>query len=169
VEVASEAAAEAERRLGVTVHEARFESADPEELGGPYDVVTMWYVIEHFEQLGAVLSRAAGLVRAGGVFAFSTPNMKGISGRIAARRFLENSPGDHYTVWHPRSARKVLSRYGLRVSRVRVTGHHPERFPGCGNLRRGGLLYRTLRGLSRLLRLGDTFEVYATMEEWSVG
>jgi hypothetical protein len=45
---------------------------------------------------------------------------------------------------------------------VRVTGHHPERFPLLGSLaRRSGLVYRVVAAVSRLLRLGDTFEVYA--------
>jgi hypothetical protein len=45
-----------------------------------------------------------------------------------------------------------------------VTGHHPERFPLLGAFAdpaKKGPLYRFLLFISRLFRLGDTFEVYA--------
>jgi hypothetical protein len=57
----------------------------------------------------------------------------------------------------------MLSRYGFRLARIRVTGHHPERFPGlAGRLGRSGRLGRVVvLAASRLARLGDTFEAYA--------
>jgi hypothetical protein len=97
------------------------------------------------------------------VFAFSTPNAAGISGRRNLGEFLERSPGDHVTVWTPRIARRVLARYGFEVKRIRVTGHHPERFPAAGGISPDGVLARVLRAASRILGLGDTFEVYAVM------
>ena len=125
------------------------------------DVLSMWYVIEHFADVHAVLGRAADLLSPGGIFCFSTPNGRGISARRSLRRFLERSPRDHSTVWSAGAARRILRRYGLRVVRIRVTGHHPERFPGCGSLRRGGVAWRAIELASRLFALGDTFEVYA--------
>jgi hypothetical protein len=49
------------------------------------------------------------------------------------------------------------------MARIRVTGHHPERFPGIvGRLGRSGRLGRTVvLAASRLAGLGDTFEAYA--------
>ena len=124
--------------------------------------VTMWFVIEHVVDVGSVLTSLHGLLRPGGVFAFSTPNGKGISARLSPLRFFDRSPADHYTIWTRRAARRVLNRYGFRVRRIHVTGHHPERFPfaaGPGWVR---LLYRGAAALvSRVLGLGDTFEVYA--------
>ena len=126
----------------------------------------MWYVIEHLVDLHRVLRLARELLVDGGVLAFSTPNGTGISARRSLRRFLEQSPGDHYTVWSPRSAREVLRRHGFRIRRTRVTGHHPERFPFAGGRGWWGRAYRVHAGVaSRLLRLGDTFEVYATAVE----
>ena len=43
-----------------------------EEFGiAQFDVVTMWYVIEHFKDLGSVLRKVSSLVKKGGIFAFS--------------------------------------------------------------------------------------------------
>ncbi|TVQ40243.1 MAG: methyltransferase domain-containing protein [Spirochaetaceae bacterium] len=125
------------------------------------DALSMWYVIEHLQDLRWVLRWVSTVLRDGGVFAFSTPNGAGISGLLHKRRLLRNSPADHVTVWTPRTARRVLRRFGLRAVRVVVTGHHPERFPGCSAVKPGSALYRLLHGASRVLRLGDTFEVYA--------
>lgn len=133
---------------------------DPFLAPGSWDALTFWFVLEHFQRLDFVLQRAARLLAPGGILALATPNARGISSRKDRRSFLAASPEDHFTVWSPRSARKVLRRYGLRVRRIRVTGHHPERFP-AGILRIAGLRPKILEGASRLLGWGDTFEVYA--------
>lgn len=135
-----------------------------ESLGGPFDVVTMWYVIEHFSDLDVLLRRVRTLLVDGGIVAFSTPNARGISGRTDRREFLRRSPDDHYTVWDPVTARRVLAEFGFTLRRVRVTGHHPERFENTPfsqrSLQSGAA--RALVGLwSRLRGLGDTFEVIA--------
>ena len=129
------------------------------ELG--FDVVTMWYVIEHFREAGAVLRRVNALLKPGGVFAFSTPSAAGISARKNRIDFLRNSPQDHYTIWTPSTARGVLKRYGFRLEKVVVTGHHGERFPWPGCLAPESAIAAGYTRLSRLLGLGDTFEAYA--------
>lgn len=160
-------------QLGIPAYRASVdELADagsrPESLAeGGFDVVTMWYVIEHLTDVSAALRTVAGLLKSGGVFAFSTPNLRGVSGRTRFREFLAHSPSDHFTIWSPRTARGVLARHGFAVRSVRVTGHHPERFPVVGarvGTRTGdgsGWWRRVLLWVSRVLRLGDTFEVYA--------
>jgi 2-polyprenyl-3-methyl-5-hydroxy-6-metoxy-1,4-benzoquinol methylase len=127
------------------------------------DGVTLWYVIEHLRDLDGALRRVAGLLGPGGVLAFSTPNGRGISARASKYAFLRASPADHRTILRPTGLRRLLSRYGFRLERIRVTGHHPERFPGfAGRLgRSGGPARAVVLAASRLARLGDTFEAYA--------
>ena len=93
-------------------------------------------------------------------FAAST-SASGISARRELSLFLENSPPDHYTVWPLRSVAPVLARFGLELRKIVVTGHHGERFPWPGRLRPDSPVTSGLSRLSRLLRLGDTFEAYA--------
>jgi 2-polyprenyl-3-methyl-5-hydroxy-6-metoxy-1,4-benzoquinol methylase len=145
--------------LGDFTADAGLQEIEGAELG--FDVITMWYVIEHFRDAGAVLRRINSLLRQGGVFAFATPNAAGISGRKNRNRFLENSPQDHYTVWSPRRTAGILKRYGFQLRNVVVTGHHGERFPWPGRLAPESALSSGFSALSRLLRLGDTFEAYA--------
>jgi 2-polyprenyl-3-methyl-5-hydroxy-6-metoxy-1,4-benzoquinol methylase len=127
-----------------------------------FRVVTMWFVMEHFEDTKSVIEQVHGLLYPGGVLAFSTPSAAGISALLSRKKFLEKSPADHWTVLNARRIKKVLRRFGFVVKKVVVTGHHPERFPFCSRLSAGrGIVYKTVLALSRLFRLGDTFEVYA--------
>jgi 2-polyprenyl-3-methyl-5-hydroxy-6-metoxy-1,4-benzoquinol methylase len=157
--------------LGFEAHHVSLEAlAGTDELPGSLSegsaaVVTMWYVIEHIAELEGVLKLVRRLLPAGGVFAFSTPSAAGISARRSLETFLERSPGDHLTVWTPEVARRVLSRYGLTVVETRITGHHPERFPGGRRLRPDGFAFRMLGWVSRVRGLGDTFEVYAVRND----
>ncbi len=142
---------------------AGFEEVERNKLPRHIAALTLWYVLEHFPHTDGVLGKATALLPEGGVFAFSTPNGCGISARRHLQGFLLNSPGDHFTIFSPRKLGKILARYGLKLQRVRVTGHHPERFPGLLGRAAGrwGAAAVALRTVSVLLRLGDTFEAYA--------
>ena len=160
LEVSGEAAGHVRQKLGFACHQGDFLRVPLAERG--YDAVTLWYVLEHFRDTAAALARANRLLRPGGVLAFATPSASGISARRSLRRFLGASPVDHFTIWAPRLAGPLLRRFGFRLKRLRVTGHHPERFPGWlpARLPQAGL-GAVLAVASRLLGLGDTFEAYA--------
>lgn len=162
--------------LGIPAAQGFFPQEDPRRLFGcpSFDVITLWYVIEHFPNLTEVLSQINACLPVGGVFAFSTPSLAGISGRTNLFRFLERSPADHWTLWDPRKTAAFLARFGFKLVKIQSTGHHPERFPGLGRIvgkslvgtqnderPPGKVLYRFLLRASHSLRLGDTFEAYA--------
>jgi 2-polyprenyl-3-methyl-5-hydroxy-6-metoxy-1,4-benzoquinol methylase len=120
-----------------------------------FDVVTMWYVIEHFRDLTAILPWIRRILKPWGLFAIATPNSSGISGRRNLPGFLFGGPEDHFTVWSPRQAEKAGAFHGFQLQHWNSTGHHGERFPGIlGKAPFKGL--STL--LSRAASLGDTFE-----------
>jgi 2-polyprenyl-3-methyl-5-hydroxy-6-metoxy-1,4-benzoquinol methylase/spore coat polysaccharide biosynthesis predicted glycosyltransferase SpsG len=160
IDIAEDAIRHVRDTLNISALHGDFLSIDKEKIAprGLYDMITLWFVIEHFRAAGEALRKASGLLKKGGFLAFATPNGRGVSGRFFLRDFLEKSPADHYTIWESQTARRVLKRFGFKVRKIRFTGHHPERFPrflrflfrhwGCGVL-------------SRVFGLGDTFEVYA--------
>jgi 2-polyprenyl-3-methyl-5-hydroxy-6-metoxy-1,4-benzoquinol methylase len=168
VEPAEDAARYVKEELGIPCSHGFF----PEALQGAalkadggesaFDAVTLWYVIEHFEDPGAILDEIHSHLKPGGVLAFSTPSFSGISGRASLVNFLKNSPPDHWTVWSPRTCRTFLKKHGFRLKKIVVTGHHPERFPLLGRFctNRNGPLYALLLLVSRIFSLGDTFEAY---------
>lgn len=166
IDVAPSAVAHVTGELGL---EARVFSLDrwesPSDLGmDRVDAVTLWYVIEHVADLKKFLQVLSSFQKSGDVLAFSTPHLRGISARRDRIRFLRQSPGDHHHIWSPRIARTLLALYGYRIRRVRITGHHPERFPGASFLSSSSKWYGLLGGVSRLAGWGDTFEIYAVKE-----
>ncbi len=122
------------------------------------DLVSLWYVIEHFENLVPVMEKLEGLVPSGGWLLLGTPNALGITGRFHKKRFLKKSPDDHFTLWTPASARRLLARYGFEVLSIRPTGIHPYRLFGFTLPK---FLDRILSWVLKILGWGDTMEIYA--------
>lgn len=127
-----------------------------------FDLVTMWYVIEHFRNLDSVLRKVSGIVKQGGYFAFSTPSAEGVSAKMNTQEFFIQSPSDHFSLWEPSKAEKVLKKYGFKVVKIVSTGHHPERFPKIKgkNYDSKSLQWKLTLKKSQILKLGDTVEIY---------
>ncbi len=128
---------------------------------GMFRVVTMWYVIEHFQNLDEVLKKVNSLLVPGGVFAFSTPNALGISRKVNASSFFAQSPHDHFSIWDKKSARKILRQYGFSMKKVVFTGIHRHRYPRI--LQKLPLFI--IKMLAKILCFGDTFEVYCVKDK----
>ncbi len=167
VDVSVDAVRYVRGKLGIPAIRCGFEDLKRRSLpAGRIRGVTLWYVLEHFADLDGALRKAASILAPGGVFAFSTPNSRGISAKKNLREYLENSPMDHYTILSPREVSGLLKRHGFTLKAVRVTGHHPERFPGVLGraAAKSAPARRLLETISRLFGLGDTFEAYAVKE-----
>ncbi len=132
---------------------------DPEEAFNRdrFEAVSLWYVIEHIHRLGQVFRKINRLLEHDGICAISTPNGSGISARKDFRSFLVDGPPDHMTVFEPQYMQRLFSGYGFHVEKIRITGHHPERFPILGRTRIGRSI---AQAISMAAGLGDTFEVY---------
>lgn len=161
IDVSTDAIEYINEKLGLNAVTSIFPISAPLCFPTPFNAITMWYVIEHFKKLDDVLTQVNSLLYIGGVFAFSTPNSMGISGKKDYYSFLKNSPGDHFTIWNIKSAGKVLKEYGFKVYKIRVTGHHPERF---GRFVKGKVVFKFILFISKIFKLGDTFEVYCIKE-----
>jgi 2-polyprenyl-3-methyl-5-hydroxy-6-metoxy-1,4-benzoquinol methylase/predicted RNA-binding Zn-ribbon protein involved in translation (DUF1610 family) len=150
--------------LGIPAYQGFFPDIDlPQNiLQDGFDVISLWYVIEHFEDAQSALKRISKWLKPGGVLAFSTPSGMGISARRNRKLFLEKSPADHWTIWNPWKMKKALNPYHLHVKKIIVTGHHPERFPFVRKKNR--LLFSVVHCLSKCFKLGDTFEAYYAKE-----
>ena len=127
-----------------------------------FDCISMWYVIEHFKNLDSVLSKISSIIKDGGIFAFATPSGQGISAKSDIDHFYVISPIDHFSIWEPSRAQKILKKYGFEIVKVVSTGHHPERFPVCQkeNIQKGSVKWNMIDNYSRLMQLGDTVEIY---------
>ena len=132
LDVSAGAVAHVKKELGFPALCTGFEEVERRRLPRRIAALTMWYVIEHFPDIGPVLAKAAALLPPGGVFAFSTPNGRGISARRDMRTFLRAKPG--------RSLRHPLARAGcgriLALFRPRAParaghGSPPGALPGA--------------------------------------
>lgn len=159
-ELCNEAANYVKKNLKLSVHQCAFEDF-PEE-GLKYDVISLWYVIEHFENLHLIMEKINRLLASNGILAFSTPNGGGWSRIKSLKNFLTASPEDHFTILTPWGVKKMLRRYGFKVKKIKITGIHPERiWDHCDVSQVKPWLYRFLCRLFQILGWGDTFEVYA--------
>lgn len=127
-----------------------------------FDIVTMWYVIEHFEDLDNALKQVSKILKSGGIFAFSTPCGQGISCKTNKDDFYKKSPSDHFTVWEKTNAAKILLKYGFKVVKTVSTGHHPERFLYIQKrgAKSDSFRWKFVEKISIMKKLGDTMEIY---------
>lgn len=163
-DICDDAVESVKNELGFKACVSAFPEIDTENEFGKkeFDAVTMWYVIEHFQDLKSVLEKAGSLVKKGGVFAFSTPSGEGVSAVTDKDYFYTISPTDHYSVWEPSRADKILKKFGFKVVKTVSTGHHPERFPEIkeSGAKPGSSQWEKVLKKSLRKNLGDTVEIY---------
>ena len=161
-DISKAALAYVQKTLGYKCVLSSFADFDPRDVFGfeKFDAVTMWYVIEHCQDLNGLLRRANALLKTGGAFAFSTPSASGISARFNRKKFFEQSPRDHYTLWEPRRAAKILRRFGFKARKIVPTGIHPERAGFLKKIAEKPFIFGLLSVFCKWFVLGDTFEIY---------
>ncbi len=123
-----------------------------------FDVITMWYVLEHFHSPHSILEMILPHLRPGGIFAFSAPSIAGISARKNVKQYFHESPKDHYTHFNPWHLRMIFAELPLKLVCWYSTGHHPERI--YESVDSTQTLRSIIELVSKTARLGDTFEAY---------
>lgn len=148
-----QAAVDACRARGLRADRADVLGPLPDE--GPYDLVTLWDVLEHLERPAAILARCRGLLAPGGALFLKTPALGRLSVELSAAmpRWLGpllNAP-DHVQFFTPDSLDACLRQAGLTVTdRLTPQG---MRSPSRGGPLRKRLGRRVVRALQR--RSGD--------------
>ena len=123
---------------------------------GGIDLVTMFHVIEHVDNPGAVVGRIRGWLSPGGVLALETPNLDSLDARMFRRTYWggHHIPR-HWNLFTPKTLGRLLEDNGLQVvSTVFQTGHsfwmyslhHLVRF-GQGSRPRAGAWFDPTRSL----------------------
>ncbi len=86
VEPSAKAIAYARDRFGLTIHQGRLTEVDLPDAA--FDVVTMWNVLEHLHHPLANLQVVQRILRPGGLFVFSIPNLEGLGVRWFGRSWM---------------------------------------------------------------------------------
>lgn len=154
IEISNFAVNYAKYKLNLKVEQGDFLSSQPPY--PYYDVLSMWYYIEHNQDIHSAIKKIKESLKIGGILALSTPNGDGISSRKNRTAYAEKIPGDHYFEFSPAALKTLLAKEGFKMISLRFTGVHPARwFKNCPKF-----LYPLLRFLMKKLHLGDTFEAY---------
>lgn len=132
-----------------------------------FGIITMWFVIEHFQNLDIVLKKVNALLPLGGIFAFSTPNANGITMQMDKKAFFEQSPLDHFSLWHKKAAKKILKKYGFKIKKIKIEESHIERLKKSKRYfwiyyfyKKSGMWKKIALFFAKKWLLSDTFEIY---------
>lgn len=159
IEISEYASRWAQNRLGLNVINGSFlqVNIEPET----FDVVTLFFVIEHFPNMEEVIQRVHSILKKNGLIVLALPHRGGILYRLSRSLYLKEHPRDHYFDTTTRNLRRLLRQYGFIKRKIRVTGIHPERFfPKVGILRSNRFFNALYTITAKTLYLGDTFEYY---------
>lgn len=99
-------------------------------IGGPFDVVCMWDVIEHLGHPDRVLERVASMMPDGGILTITTGDIRSVNARLRGKRWRLIHPPTHLHYFSTQTITLLLQHHGFRV--VQIT--HPG-------------TYRTLRNI----------------------
>jgi SAM-dependent methyltransferase len=106
--------------LGLDLRTATFDAVDVE---GPFDCVTMWDYIEHATDPLGDLRHAHELLRAGGVLALSTGDVRSLVARASGSRWHLLTPRHHNYFFASDNLRLACERAGFEVLSARHPGN----------------------------------------------
>lgn len=106
------------RSRGLTVHETDLGHFQPAEL---YNLVTLWGVIEHFEEPAAAVERIGELLRPGGLVCLWTGDRESLPARLLGRQWWYVQ-GQHLQIFSRHSLEKLFESRGFKPV---WTGRYP--------------------------------------------
>ncbi len=159
VEISKYAVDYSKSQLGLTVTQSDANDFDLKE--NYYDIISGWYFIEHQQDFLSLLRKIHSSLKKGGLIALSTPNVHGISFIGDPQKYIQNIPKDHYIEFSPKSLNKLLHQEGFIVKHLAIRGIHLNRIRNVYYFPRIKVVEKIVLWISKILKLGDTFEIYA--------
>jgi SAM-dependent methyltransferase len=102
------------QKLGVRAESVDFRSLSQERLGGPVDLVCLFQVLEHLDDLDGVFRRLGELCGEGGHVLIATPSDAAIEFNERYGALLDMPP-NHLTLWNRDAIAMLAGRHGFRV------------------------------------------------------
>lgn len=106
---------------------------NPQLFRTPFDAVTAFYVLEHFEDQSSAWKNFSALTRKGGYLILALPSYDGPMFHFHSAEWAKTHPTDHAIDYSPHALRLVAQDFGFHLQTVKSEGIHPMRFP-LGNL-----------------------------------
>lgn len=165
LELSTWAAKIAEER-GFLIHQQRLEHFKREAI---YDIITLWGVIEHFEEPGKEVAKIAQLLKKGGVVYLWTGDLMSLPSRLMGRKWWYVQ-GQHLQLFSRRSLIKLFKQNGFDqvwigrypyVMTMKYIAQSLNRYPFIGRLANLVLNLPFLSERTLTLRLpGEMFAVF---------
>lgn len=161
------------KRNGAEVFKGRIQEFN---LADNFDVITSFEVLEHIYDLREHTACIYSLLRKGGLFYFTTPNINALSRRILGGKWTIIEYPEHLSYYTTKTINRLLGMAGFRKLSMRTTGISLQRFsasvkqsaPVAGKdeqarqkIEKSSFLRfakSVLNGLLNLLKLGDTLK-----------
>ncbi len=80
-----------------------------------FEAVTMWNVLEHFDDPLAEVQHVNALLRDGGLFVFTTANIDSYLAKVQGMKWRMFIPPIHITHYNPTSVEALLRKCGFRL------------------------------------------------------
>lgn len=154
LEISEYAASYCKQKFNIPVYVTGFEEFIPSK---KYDVITAWFVFEHFADPCAMFNKIYGMLDDNGLFACTLPSYFGPLFYCHRDEWVRSHPRDHRIDVAPWSIKKLLKKIGFSYVRCFPSGYHPERFGAIAQKYKK--LYNTI---SNLLCFSDTILVIAS-------
>jgi len=147
VEISGFAVQYAKEKLNLDVHHGSLESAGYPS--GSFDIVTLWYVLEHVEDPSGLLKEVRRVLRPGGVLGIAVPNLQSLFRFLYPKQWMEErrKQRHHLYDFEPRTLRILLEKSGFGVLKISSEG----------KMARSGISRAVIGGL----RLGNVLVAFA--------
>jgi len=141
----------AEKTFGLSIYNQPLEQLNwkPES----FDAITMLDVIEHLTDPRQVLAEAKKILKPGGVFALTTPNIESFIAKLTKEKWYAILPG-HLFYFSPKALEKILTETGFQIAKRRT---HTRYFSAAY------FFYRLGGYLSVMEKLGRNFALKNVM------
>lgn len=130
----------------------------------PFDLITLWDVVEHLERPDEHLARATELLADDGILVLETQNVASTFARLMGRRWQHYKHEEHLYHFHPDSMRRLLADAGLQI--VENTSRRGGKYVTMSFLvERMGKLHPALSVLAAPLRLAGGLSFYVNLAD----
>ena len=126
---------------------------DINQINEKFDCITLWFTLEHIKNPVDFLKKVALLLKEKGILALSVPNGNGAFARFNPKSYILKRPEEHYFEPSIKGIKIMLKKLSFKIRKLEIFGLHPDRI-GLKNC------FLT-RKLQKILKLGDTFEIYS--------
>lgn len=99
----------------------------------PFDILALFYVLEHLKEQKTAWENFNLLVRPGGYLLLALPSYGGPTFRFNRLEWTKTHPSDHVVDYAPKTLTRIAPQFGFHAVSISSEGIHPQRFPGGAN------------------------------------